>query len=99
MVKEINNTKDATILMATPRAIQKLQEIINGSKEKVDEFLNQIRSKGIKKQDYDLFIKNASEEFYYYQCKNVYVIFTITNEFVTLVDFLSEIEFNESRTK
>lgn len=98
--KGINTKKENKfIIRATPRAYEKLKEIVNGSKEKVNEFINNITKNGIKKEDYYVFLKDISGEFYFHKCKNVYVIFVIGTNEITLVDFLTEIEFNEIRNK
>jgi len=96
MVKEEKIKKENKIeIKATPRAYEKLKEIVNGSRKKVNEFIEKISKEGIHKEDYLTFLRNKQQEFYYYKCNNVYVIFTIEENILTLVDFLIEIEFKE----
>lgn len=95
MAEEIK--KGGFELRATDRAYEKLKEIVNGSKEKIDEFVNKIMNEGIDKNDYKIFLKNGKQEFNYHKCKNIYVIFVIGDKMVTLVDFLTETEFEERK--
>ena len=86
-------------LKATQRALEQLKEIVNGSKEKLNEFIQTITNVGIDKDDYQVFLKNVSGIFYYHKCKNIYVIFVIGDKEVTLVEFLTETEFNEIKNR
>ena len=100
MAKEIKSEKVNEIeIKATPRAFEQLKEIVNGSREKVNEFIENISKVGINREDYQIFLKNASDTFYYHKCKNMYVVFVIGKGEVTLVEFLTETEFNEIRSK
>ena len=63
-------TKSGFELRTTDRAYEKLKEIVNGSKEKVDEFINKVVNEGIEKKDYGIFLKNTLQEFNYHKCKN-----------------------------
>lgn len=99
MIKKIEEEKKNMIeIRITQRAYEKL-EILNGSKEEVNNFLGKITKEGIKKEEYNLFLKDIKEEFYYKKCNKIYVIFAIGEKAVTLVDFLTETEFNESQLK
>lgn len=84
-------------VMATNRAHETLKEIVNGSKEKIDLFITKLKKDGINKKDYKIFLKNSNEIFYYYKCKNIYVIFTIIKDIVTFVELLTPIKFKEIR--
>lgn len=100
MAKETITKKDIGMeIKATQRALEQLKEIVNGSKEKVNEFIHNITQIGIKKEDYEVFLKNTGGTFYYHKCKNIYVVFVIGEKEVTLVEFLTETEFNEIRSK
>ena len=97
-IKKINSKEGNMMeLRATPRAEEKLKEIVNGSKEEVNHLFEKITKEGIKKEDYPIFLKNPAGEFYYHKCKNIYVIFIIEEKSVTLLDFLTETEFNEKK--
>lgn len=98
MEEKMKNNK-GFILKATPRAFEKLKEIVNGSQERVNEFIKKVINEGIDKKDYQIFLKNKEGEFYYYKCGNLYVIFDLKDKIVTLVDFITEIEFKEMKDK
>jgi hypothetical protein len=84
-------------ITGTQLAIEKFQEVINGSKEKVMEFFNNI-DKYIEEKDYEILFKGEKDTFYYKKCKNVYCIFTIKSENeILIVDFLTETEFNKTK--
>ena len=83
------------ILKATPRAHEKLKEIVNGSREKINEFIEDVSENGIKSEKYGLFLENIGGKFYYHRCKNIYVIFVMIKEEITIVDLLTETEFKE----
>ncbi len=95
MAKKIEN--NGLQLRATDRAYEKLKEIINGSKDKINEFIKKITKDGINRSDFSLFLQNKQQEFYYNKCKNIYVIFVFEEKVVTFVDFLTELEFNETK--
>lgn len=81
-------------LKFTPLAKQKFETILNGSKEYVSEFFDNI-NKYIETNDYKILFEGSSKSFYYKLCKKIYVIFTIEDDkAVGIIDFLTEIEFN-----
>ena len=86
-------------LRATKIAYEKLKEIVNGSKEEVNNFIGEITKKGIKKENYEIFLKNSEGEFLSHKCKNIFVIFIMRENIVTFVDFLTETEFEERKNK
>ena len=79
----------------TPIAKEKMQELVNGSKEAVLDFFNNI-DKYLKSEDYTLLFKGDKVDFFYKKCKNVYLVFnTRDKEDIGIVDILTETEFNK----
>ena len=100
MAKKINVKETSeNELMATERAIQKLKEIVNGSRKKVNDFIEKASKGEVEPKDYKIFIANKTITFYQHKCKNIYIIFAIVKNRITLVDFLTEIEFKDSKNK
>lgn len=80
---------------ATPLAKQKFEEMLNGSKSKVVDFINNI-GKYIKDKDYKLLFKGKDKDYYYKKCKKIYAIFIIEDEeTIGLIDFITEVEFDK----
>jgi hypothetical protein len=77
----------------TPLAKQKYDEVLNGSKESVKGFLDNI-NESIEKKDYTLLFEGV-EKFYYKKCNKIYVIFFIKEKTIVIVDFLVEEEFKK----
>jgi len=87
-------------ISATPRAQEKYNEIVNGSKAEMNTFFADIEKNGIDKKKFEFLLKNDKDKFYYKQCKNVYLIFLIEDETtITILDFLSKIEFGSLKNK
>lgn len=83
-------------IRATQRAQEKFREIVNGSKKEVVEFFSCIEKDGIKKEDYKILFNTDGENFYYKECKNVFVLFLIESQKVIIVvDFLTKTEFED----
>ena len=84
-----------TTIKMTPLAMEKLKEIVNGSKKKIDSFFDNI-DKYLKEKDYNLFIKGDDDNFYYKKCENIYLIFIILDKnTIGVVDFITEVEFKK----
>lgn len=89
---------DKIEIRATQRAQEKFKEIINGSKKEIIEFFSSLEKEGINKEDFDILFSTEGKNFYYKECKNVYVIFLIeSKEVIVVVDFLTKTEFNDLR--
>ena len=86
--------KQVVNVSATKRAFEKIQEIFNGSRKKFFQFINNITFEEVKGKKFQVFLSNGNKIFYYKQCKNAYVIFTIDSETrITIVDILTETDF------
>lgn len=82
-------------IKATPRAQEKFDEIINGSKKEILEFFDKLEKKDLEKKSFRLLFNVKEKNFYYKKCKNVYTIFLVEDsDSITVSDFITESEFN-----
>lgn len=91
-----NNLEDEKIkkISITKRAEQILKEKVNGSKGKIDEFMKKIVNEGISKGNFEIFLEGGNNDFHYHKCKDMYVIFIFKKNEIMVVDFLTEIDFD-----
>ena len=72
-------------------AQEKYNEIYNGSKKEIDEFLKKAKEDGINWDEQNKIYKGKDFELYKRKCKNVYVIFSKGKKGEILVfDFLTK---------
>jgi hypothetical protein len=74
-------------------AQEKYNEIMNGSKEEIDEFLKKAKGEGINWSDQNKVYQGKDFELYKRKCKNIYLIFSRGKKGeVFILDFLTESE-------
>ncbi len=81
-------------LKITPLAEEKIKELTNGSRENVLDFFNNI-DKYLQERSYKLLFKGEQGNFYYRECKNVYVIFTVDEKHILILDILTKVELEK----